>query len=218
MYSHVQRPTTVQECQFGKQFHELGSSWPADLGPPFGVMYCIRCECVPIQKKRRIIAKVHCRNIKSECPSPSCEEPVLYPGRCCKSCPGDLANAPVVLSSTAEDREIEGHQPIRRPHDKSVERCTKQAVTEMSRLAAAGKLVRACSGSVSDLVCREIARSSTKRIKLKASELIYLLRAIIEVMLHAPLAPALCLSCIILPLLQCSHRKDHLPVNRCYNI
>nr|CAD7428066.1 unnamed protein product [Timema monikensis] len=78
------------ECQFGKQFHELGSSWPADLGPPFGVMYCIRCECVPIQKKRRIVAKVHCRNIKSECPSPSCEEPVLSPGRCCKSCPGDV--------------------------------------------------------------------------------------------------------------------------------
>nr|CAD7428067.1 unnamed protein product [Timema monikensis] len=81
----------------------------------------------------------------------------------------------------------------------------------MSRLAAARKLVRACSGSVSDLVCREIARSTTKRIKLKASELIYLLRAIIEVMLHAPLAPALCLSCIILPLLQCSHRPDLPP-------
>lgn len=36
------------ECQFGKTFKELGSTWFADLGPPFGVMYCIRCECVPV--------------------------------------------------------------------------------------------------------------------------------------------------------------------------
>lgn len=26
----------------------MGSSWFADLGPPFGVMYCIKCECVPV--------------------------------------------------------------------------------------------------------------------------------------------------------------------------
>ena len=43
-----------------------------------------------VQKKRRIVAKVHCRNIKNECPKPSCDEPVLYPGRCCKVCPGDV--------------------------------------------------------------------------------------------------------------------------------
>uniref|UniRef100_A0A6M2DZ75 Putative secreted protein n=1 Tax=Xenopsylla cheopis TaxID=163159 RepID=A0A6M2DZ75_XENCH len=78
------------ECTFGKQTRELGSTWFADLGPPFGVMYCIRCECTPVQKKRRIVARVQCRNIKNECPKPTCDEPVLHPGRCCKTCPDDL--------------------------------------------------------------------------------------------------------------------------------
>lgn len=82
------RPITRSaECQFGKTVRELGSTWYADLGPPFGVMYCIKCECVPIHKKRRVVGKVLCRNIKHECPEPTCEEPVLLPGRCCKSCP-----------------------------------------------------------------------------------------------------------------------------------
>lgn len=54
-------------------------------------MYCIRCECLPVQKKRRIVAKVQCRNIKHECPKPTCDEPVLLPGRCCKLCPSDLS-------------------------------------------------------------------------------------------------------------------------------
>jgi hypothetical protein len=36
------------ECQFGKTIKELGSTWFADLGPPFGVMYCIKCECGPV--------------------------------------------------------------------------------------------------------------------------------------------------------------------------
>lgn len=39
---------TVSECQFGKTVREIGSTWFADLGPPFGVMYCIRCECVAV--------------------------------------------------------------------------------------------------------------------------------------------------------------------------
>ncbi|KAJ8879238.1 hypothetical protein PR048_019844 [Dryococelus australis] len=43
-----------------------------------------------VQKKRRIVARTQCRNIKNECPQPSCDEPVLYPGRCCKTCPDDL--------------------------------------------------------------------------------------------------------------------------------
>lgn len=42
-----------------------------------------------VQKKRRIVARVQCRNIKNECPKPTCDEPVLLPGRCCKACPGD---------------------------------------------------------------------------------------------------------------------------------
>lgn len=84
------------ECLFGKTLRELGSTWFADLGPPFGVMYCIKCECVPVQKKRRIVARVQCRNIKNECPKPTCDEPILLPGRCCKSCPGDLHSPDIV--------------------------------------------------------------------------------------------------------------------------
>ncbi|XP_075238029.1 chordin short gastrulation [Lycorma delicatula] len=85
----TRKSSQAAECQFGKQLRELGSVWFADLGPPFGIMYCIRCECVPYQKKRRVIGKVHCRNIKNECPKPTCDEPVLPPGKCCKVCPGD---------------------------------------------------------------------------------------------------------------------------------
>ncbi|XP_059052840.1 dorsal-ventral patterning protein Sog [Achroia grisella] len=92
----ARRTIRPAECQFGKQPKELGSSWYADLGPPFGVMYCIICECLPVQKKRRMVAKVHCRNIKNECPVPSCDSPVLLPGRCCKTCPGDV-NSPDIV-------------------------------------------------------------------------------------------------------------------------
>ncbi|XP_044584039.1 dorsal-ventral patterning protein Sog isoform X1 [Cotesia glomerata] len=87
----TKRPHRAAECTFGKQLRELGSTWYADLGPPFGVMYCIKCECIPIQKKRRIVARVQCRNIKNECPKLNCEEPVLLPGKCCKSCPGEYS-------------------------------------------------------------------------------------------------------------------------------
>ncbi|CAB3378771.1 Hypothetical predicted protein [Cloeon dipterum] len=90
------RPVISTECQFGKQLYELGQTWNADLGPPFGVMYCIRCSCVAVQKKRRIVARSQCRNIKNECPVPSCDEPVLLPGRCCKVCEADLKNSPDV--------------------------------------------------------------------------------------------------------------------------
>ncbi|GLV35923.1 short gastrulation [Carabus blaptoides fortunei] len=87
------------ECTFGKQVKEIGTSWFADLGPPFGVMYCIKCDCVKVQKKRRVVARVQCRNIKNECPKPSCDEPVLLPGRCCKTCPGDFYT-PDIVSDT----------------------------------------------------------------------------------------------------------------------
>uniref|UniRef100_A0A182J073 Dorsal-ventral patterning protein Sog n=1 Tax=Anopheles atroparvus TaxID=41427 RepID=A0A182J073_ANOAO len=85
-----------EECQFGKTIRELHTTWFADLGPPFGVMYCIMCECVPFQKKRRVVGRVQCRNIKNECPKPSCDDPILLPGRCCKICPGDAQKAPVI--------------------------------------------------------------------------------------------------------------------------
>lgn len=107
----ARRPHRAAECTFGKQIRELGSTWFADLGPPFGVMYCIKCECIPVQKKRRIIARVQCRNIKNECPKLTCDEPVLLPGRCCKSCPGDFnadiaQDLPAQLTSEEEERSL----------------------------------------------------------------------------------------------------------------
>lgn len=37
------------ECVFGKQIRELGSQWIPDLGVPIGVLYCMKCECVPVR-------------------------------------------------------------------------------------------------------------------------------------------------------------------------
>ncbi|XP_060529191.1 dorsal-ventral patterning protein Sog [Cylas formicarius] len=88
----VKTRNKAAECVFGKQVRELGSTWIPDLGVPIGVLYCMRCECVAFQKKRRIVARVQCHNIKKECPEPTCDEPVVLPGQCCKTCPGDSQN------------------------------------------------------------------------------------------------------------------------------
>ena len=40
-YSHA-------DCHFGKKVYELEDTWHPDLGSPFGVMYCIRCECIAV--------------------------------------------------------------------------------------------------------------------------------------------------------------------------
>ncbi|BFG03040.1 dorsal-ventral patterning protein Sog [Drosophila madeirensis] len=97
----------VTECQFGKVLRELGSTWYADLGPPFGVMYCIKCECVAIPKKRRIVARVQCRNIKNECPPAKCDDPISLPGKCCKTCPGDRNDTDVALDVPVPNEEEE---------------------------------------------------------------------------------------------------------------
>ncbi|KAH8419850.1 hypothetical protein KR009_003267, partial [Drosophila setifemur] len=97
----------VTECQFGKALRELGSTWYADLGPPFGVMYCIKCECVAIPKKRRIVARVQCRNIKNECPPAKCDDPISLPGKCCKTCPGDRNDTDVALDVPVPSEEEE---------------------------------------------------------------------------------------------------------------
>merc|ERR1712066_1117415 len=69
----------ASECRFGGESYELEQTWNPDLGPPFGVMYCVHCQCVPIHKKRRIVDRVTCKNIKTECPKPTCSNPILLP-------------------------------------------------------------------------------------------------------------------------------------------
>ncbi|XP_076365142.1 chordin-like isoform X1 [Tachypleus tridentatus] len=76
-------------CQFGNNSYEIEERWRPDLGPPFGVFYCVHCECVAVQRKRRIVARTKCKNIKNSCPKLTCDEPVFLPERCCKSCPGE---------------------------------------------------------------------------------------------------------------------------------
>lgn len=54
-------------------------------------VYHIYLLSIPLQipKKRRIVARVQCRNIKNECPPAKCDDPISLPGKCCKTCPGD---------------------------------------------------------------------------------------------------------------------------------
>uniref|UniRef100_A0A3Q3L9V9 Chordin n=1 Tax=Mastacembelus armatus TaxID=205130 RepID=A0A3Q3L9V9_9TELE len=75
-------------CSFGGRFYSLEDTWHPDLGEPFGVMHCVQCHCEP-QKNRRgkVFGKVNCKNIKQDCPDPDCDEPILLPGHCCKTCP-----------------------------------------------------------------------------------------------------------------------------------
>ncbi|TKS81442.1 Chordin Protein chordino [Collichthys lucidus] len=58
------------------------------LGSPSAVMHCVQCYCEP-QKGRRgkVFGKVNCKNIKQDCPDLDCDDPVLLPGHCCKTCP-----------------------------------------------------------------------------------------------------------------------------------
>jgi len=63
--------------------------WKPNLGPPNNVLVCVICECVSVNRKNRVVTRVKCRDIKNDCPKPSCDEPELLPGRCCKTCPGD---------------------------------------------------------------------------------------------------------------------------------
>ncbi|XP_003968786.2 chordin [Takifugu rubripes] len=78
-------------CSFGGRFYSLEDTWHPDLGEPFGVMHCVQCQCEP-QKSRRgkVFGKVNCKNIKQDCPDLGCEDPVLLPGHCCKTCPERL--------------------------------------------------------------------------------------------------------------------------------
>uniref|UniRef100_A0A8C2DUJ5 Chordin n=1 Tax=Cyprinus carpio TaxID=7962 RepID=A0A8C2DUJ5_CYPCA len=75
-------------CSFGGRFYSLEDTWHPDLGEPFGVMHCVMCHCEPQRSRRgKVFGKVSCRNMKQDCPDPSCDDPVLLPGHCCKTCP-----------------------------------------------------------------------------------------------------------------------------------
>uniref|UniRef100_A0A671S6B1 Chordin n=1 Tax=Sinocyclocheilus anshuiensis TaxID=1608454 RepID=A0A671S6B1_9TELE len=51
-------------------------------------MHCVMCHCEPQRSRRgKVFGKVSCRNMKQDCPDPTCDDPVLLPGHCCKTCP-----------------------------------------------------------------------------------------------------------------------------------
>ncbi|XP_018017544.1 dorsal-ventral patterning protein Sog-like [Hyalella azteca] len=85
------------ECRLGGQWHAINTTWSPNLGPPFGVWSCVRCECNSVQKKRRRVARVSCVNIKNSCPEANCWNPVLLPGQCCKTCPEEAGVLPPQL-------------------------------------------------------------------------------------------------------------------------
>ncbi|XP_065200014.1 dorsal-ventral patterning protein Sog [Planococcus citri] len=95
------KPHSTSECLFGKQHKEFGSTWFPDLGPPFDVMYCIRCECLKVTKDNRISGHVKCKNIAKDCQELSCEDQIQVAGRCCKVCRNDTESLAVQQDSTA---------------------------------------------------------------------------------------------------------------------
>lgn len=106
-HRHGESRKKASECRFADQRFELEQTWNPDLGSPFGVMYCIHCECVPVHKKRRIVGRVACKNIKTECPKVTCQDPILLPGRCCKVCPGSEDYNPDLMIEVDLKREEE---------------------------------------------------------------------------------------------------------------
>ncbi|XP_068441938.1 chordin [Clinocottus analis] len=102
-------------CSFGGRFYSLEDSWHPDLGEPFGVMHCVLCLC-ETQKGRRgkVFGKVNCKNVKQDCPDPDCEEPVLLPGHCCRTCPkGDkdsLLDGFEYFQESSKDKDDDLHK------------------------------------------------------------------------------------------------------------
>lgn len=43
----------------------------------------------PLQQKSRrgkVFGRVNCKNIKQDCPNLDCDDPILLPGHCCRTC------------------------------------------------------------------------------------------------------------------------------------
>lgn len=85
-HTHTQITHNIVVCRstLSKSLHHIRST------------FCIPRICAPASplsvqttKKRRIVARVQCRNIKNDCPKVTCEDPVRVAGRCCKVCPGE---------------------------------------------------------------------------------------------------------------------------------
>lgn len=105
----ARRPTRQSVCSFDQRTYDIGATWYPNFGPPTGINYCFRCECVAQTKRRRVSAKATCLNIRDQCPKPECSKPVQMPGRCCRVCPGmeESPDNPDLQLDTAEPDEPE---------------------------------------------------------------------------------------------------------------
>ena len=54
----------LSECRFSDKRYELEDTWHPDLGPPFGVMYCVHCECVAVRNFKLSFKQIKCNSTK----------------------------------------------------------------------------------------------------------------------------------------------------------
>ncbi|XP_065604136.1 chordin isoform X3 [Cyrtonyx montezumae] len=88
-------PGGAAGCAFGGHFYALEETWHPDLGEPFGVMRCVICHCETQRNRRgKPVGKVNCKNMKQDCPVPTCPRATLLPGHCCHTCPKALPGLP----------------------------------------------------------------------------------------------------------------------------
>ncbi|XP_065495745.1 chordin isoform X1 [Caloenas nicobarica] len=88
-------PGGAAGCAFGGHFYALDETWHPDLGEPFGIMRCVICHCEPQRNRRgKPVGKVNCKNMKQDCPVPTCPRATLLPGHCCHTCPKALPGPP----------------------------------------------------------------------------------------------------------------------------
>ncbi|XP_048811051.1 chordin isoform X2 [Lagopus muta] len=83
-------PGGAAGCAFGGHFYALEETWHPDLGEPFGVMRCVICHCETRNRRGKPVGKVNCKNMKQDCPVPTCPHATLLPGHCCHTCPKAL--------------------------------------------------------------------------------------------------------------------------------
>ncbi|CAG7818918.1 unnamed protein product [Allacma fusca] len=98
------------ECRLSKNVYEIGESWSPDLGEPFGTMYCIECSCEPVQRKRRVVGRIKCRNVKGDCPKLDCDDAISMPGKCCKTCPEQFKNSENITADGLSTDEVDSNE------------------------------------------------------------------------------------------------------------
>ncbi|XP_069120814.1 chordin-like [Argopecten irradians] len=83
-------PNPLPGCVLGNEHYRLKEKFSPPI-EPYGKMNCLICQCIPLMKKGILhhYGKVRCVKLENECPLPNCPNPVLLPGKCCKSCPGE---------------------------------------------------------------------------------------------------------------------------------